>query len=99
MPTGTKLLQLILYVLGIHSGAITISNVIDWTDSNFQSYLYRNPKLLKEQFDKYSDLKNITDPTAKYRLEWHTNRFYKFYFVSIFLLLTILFLKMYLMVN
>lgn len=99
MPSGIKLLQLILTVGGFHTGALTIANIVDWTDSNFKSYEYRNPKLFKSTFDKYQDLNNSECPKAKYRLQWFGKRFYTFYFVSVGLLLIIYTLKVYLGVN
>jgi hypothetical protein len=99
MPGGIKLLQLILFVAGLHSGAVSITNIVDWTDSNFESYKYRNPMLFKNEFDKYADLNNSNDPQAKFRLQWFGKRFYTLYFVSVGLALIILALKMYLGVN
>ena len=99
MPTGIKLLQLIVYVLGIHSGGVTIAKVVDWTSSNLLSYVYENPYLKGEHYDKYTDVNNLTDLTSRRRLAWHDKRFYTFYFVSISLVTVILSLKMYLQVN
>lgn len=99
MPTGIKLLQLIVYVLGVHSGGVTIAKVVDWTSSNLLSYVYENPYLKGEHYDKYTDVNNLTDLTSRRRLAWHDRRFYTFYFVSISLVTVILSLKMYLQVN
>ena len=99
MLTGTKVEQLCLYVLAIHCGCVTIANLIDWSTSNFKSYIYRNPKLFKNKFDETSDLDNTDNPTTKFRILWFQIKFYVFYFVSILIAMYILGLKMYLGVN
>lgn len=98
MPSGIKLLQLILYGIGIHSGAVVTCNLVNWTSSSFRTYWYENP-MIQTKFDLDDDLNNPDDSAAKARLAWHGKRFYTFYFVSVAIILGILFLKMYLQVN
>jgi hypothetical protein len=98
MPSGIKLLQLILYGIGIHSGAVVTCNLVNWTSSSFRTYWYENPMVLTK-FDLDDDLNTPEDLAAKARLAWHSKRFYTFYFVSVGIILGILSLKMYLQVN
>ena len=85
-PKGVKILEQFLTMLAIHSSGVTAAKLIDWTTSNFKSYIYENPYLSTENFDLMSDLSS-NDQAAKARLQWHQKRFYTFYFVSIFILL------------
>lgn len=85
-PKGVKILEQFLTMLAIHSSGVTAAKLIDWTTSNFNSYMYENPYLKTKDFDLVTDL-NSKDDAAKNRLKWHQKRFYTFYFVSIFILL------------
>lgn len=83
MPQGTKMAVLCLTALGIHASALVITNLIHWTSTNFQAYIYQNPFVKKNSFDLMADINKPEDPSALARIQWFRKRFFTFYFVSV----------------
>jgi len=96
LPSGLKALELVMWALALHSGGVIVSNLIHWGFPGSRAYTYINPYLKRKEYDKYTDLNNLNDPAAKYRLSCHTIESRIFYFVSIGFMVLVYLLKMWL---